>query len=105
MRFVAAQLLALLDGDLWLKNASRANAMALRLADGLGRVPGAGIAYPVQADAVFARLSPDHIRRLQERWFFHVWNEAESVVRLMTAFDTAEGDVDAFLADVRAAAG
>jgi threonine aldolase len=105
MRFVAAQLLALLDGDLWLKNASQANAMALRLADGLGRVPGAGIAHPVQADAVFARLSPDHIRRLQERWFFHVWNEADSVVRLMTAFDTTEGDVDAFLADVRAAAG
>ena len=39
MRFLAAQFEALLDGQLWLRNASHANAMALRLADGIAGVP------------------------------------------------------------------
>ena len=35
MRFLSAQIEAMLDGDLWLKLAARANAVATRLADGL----------------------------------------------------------------------
>jgi threonine aldolase len=64
-------------------------------------VDGVEIVYPVQANAVFARLQARHIAALQEKWFFHVWDETESVVRWMTAFDTTEADVDAFLADIR----
>jgi threonine aldolase len=101
MRFVAAQFGALLRDDLWRANAAHANAMARRLADGAAAVNGVEIAYPVQANAVFARLQARHIAALQERWFFHVWDETESVVRWMTAFDTTEADVDAFLADIR----
>jgi threonine aldolase len=100
MRFLAAQFSALLTDDLWLANAAHANAMATRLADGLASLPGAKVVYPVQADAVFARLEPRHIEELQRTWTFHVWDESASVVRWMTAFDTQEGDVDAFLADV-----
>jgi threonine aldolase len=33
-----------------------------------------------------------------------VWDERESVVRWMTAFDTSAADVDAFLDSIRAAA-
>jgi threonine aldolase len=102
MRFVGAQFCALLDGDLWLANATHANAMARRLADGVRDAPGVSLAYPVQANAVFARLSPRHIEALQRDWFFHTWDERSSVVRWMTAFDTTAEDVDAFLADIRA---
>jgi threonine aldolase len=102
MRFLAAQFLTLLDNDLWLANASRANAMATRLADGLAGIPGVSLVHPVQADAVFARMDPGHVERLRKEWFFHTWDESGSVVRLMTAFDTTEDDVDAFLADARA---
>ena len=101
MRFVAAQFGALLHDDLWRANAARANAMARRLADG---ADGVEIVHPVQANAVFARLRPRHIAALQREWTFHVWDERESVVRWMTAFDTSEADVDAFLDSIRATA-
>jgi threonine aldolase len=104
MRFLAAQFDALLHDDLWRANASHANAMARRLAEGAATVDGVDIVHPVQANAVFARLSARHIATLQEDWFFHVWDETESVVRWMAAFDTTESDVDAFLADIRATA-
>ena len=105
MRFLAAQFLALLEGDLWLRNAGHANTMATRLSDGLAAIPSVEVVYPVEADAVFARVSPKHIAALQQEWKFHVWDEPNSVVRWMTAFDTQESDVDAFLASIAATAG
>jgi threonine aldolase len=101
MRFLAAQFDALLADELWRRNAVHANAMARRLAEGAAAVDGVQVVYPVQANAVFARLRPRHVEALQRDWVFHVWNERESLVRWMTAFDTTEADVDAFLADIR----
>jgi threonine aldolase len=105
MRFLGAQFNALLADDLWLANAAHANAMAARLASGLAGIPGVEVVYPVQADAVFARLDPGHIAELQRDWIFHVWDESASIVRWMTAFDTQESDVDAFLSAIAATAG
>ena len=104
MRFLAAQFIALLDDDLWLQNAGHANAMASRLAAGLADLPGVDVVYPVEADAVFARLARQHVAELQREWTFHVWDETTSVVRWMTAFDTQERDVDDFLAAIAAVA-
>jgi threonine aldolase len=104
MRFLAAQFIALLDDDLWLQNARHANAMASRLAAGLADLPGVDVIYPVEADAVFARLARQHVAELQREWTFHVWDETTSVVRWMTAFDTQERDVDDFLASIAAVA-
>jgi threonine aldolase len=101
MRFIAAQFIALLENDLWLSNARHANAMAARLAAGLTDIPGVDVVHPVESDAVFARLDKRHIAELRRDWFFHMWSESDSVVRWMTAFDTPEADVDAFLADIR----
>src|SRR5579864_4549838 len=105
MRFVAAQFGALLHDGLWRANALHANAMARRLADGVREVDGVEIVYPVQANAVFARLHPRHIAVLQREWTFHVWDEPGCVVRWMTAFDTSEADVDAFADNIRSVAG
>jgi threonine aldolase len=102
MRFLAAQFIALLDDDLWLQNARHANAMASRLAAGLADLPGVDVVYPVESDAVFARLARQHVAELQREWTFHVWDETTSVVRWMTAFDTQERDVDDFLAGIAA---
>jgi threonine aldolase len=101
MRFLAAQFGALLADDLWRRSAAHANAMARRLAEGVAGVDGVEVLYPVQANAVFARLGPQHIEPLQREWFFHVWNERESIVRWMAAFDTTEADVDAFVASIK----
>jgi threonine aldolase len=102
MRFLAAQFLALLDGDLWLSSARHANKMAARLAAGVRGLPAVQVHQPVEANAVFAALDPAHIRVLQQDWQFHVWDPRTSVVRWMTAFDTAESDVDLFVAAIRA---
>jgi len=102
MRFLAAQFIGLLDDDLWLQNARHANAMASRLAAGLTDLPGVDVVYPVESDAVFARLARPHVAELQREWTFHVWDETTSVVRWMTAFDTQERDVDDFLASIAA---
>jgi threonine aldolase len=104
MRFLSAQFGALLAGGLWLANARHANAMAQRLADAVTGLPGLRLAYPVQANAVFAVLGRDHVSVLQRDWNFHVWAEHgadEAVVRWMTAFDTEPSDVDAFAAAIR----
>jgi threonine aldolase len=101
MRYLAAQFLGLLEDELWLHNAAHANAMALRLADGIRGVPGVELWQPVESNAVFASLGPAHITRLLQYWQFYVWNPAANVVRWMTAFDTTEADVAAFVTDIR----
>ncbi len=106
MRFLAAQFNALLTDDLWLANAAHANAMAARLASGLADIPGVDVVYPVQSDA---RVRPPGAGLTSPpcsaTGLFHVWDESASIVRWMTAFDTRESDVDAFLADIAATAG
>ena len=101
MRYLSAQFAGLLADGTWWRNARHANLMAQRLADGLGGVPGVTLWQPVQSNAVFAVLHPDHIARLQRDWRFYVWDETAHVVRWMAAFDTAEADVDSFLASIR----
>ena len=101
MRYVAAQFLGLLEDRLWLRNATRANLMARRLADGLRGVPGLELWQKVESNAVFASLPPAHIERLQRDGDFYVWDQAGHVVRWMTAFDTTEAEVDEFVAAVR----
>ena len=101
MRFLAAQFEALLDGQRWLRNASHANAMALRLAEGIAGLPSVKLWQPVESNAVFVSLDPGHIERLQKDWHFYVWDPSAHVVRWMTAFNTTEADVDAFVADIK----
>ena len=101
MRYLSAQFLGLMEDELWLRNASHANAMAARLADGIRDLPGIELWQPVESNAIFARLHPAHIARLQSLWHFYEWDPSAHVVRWMTAFDTGEADVDLFVADIR----
>jgi threonine aldolase len=103
MRFISAQLVALLEGDLWLDSARHANAMAKRLADRLKGVGGVTISRPVEANAVFAVLDPSATTELQSKFHFYVWDDESGEVRWMTAFDTTEEDVDGFAAAISAA--
>ena len=102
MRFLSAQLVALLAEDLWLRNAAHANAMATRLAAAVAVIDGVRVTRPVQANAVFAIVPGEVTPRLQARFPFYVWDAAVGEVRWMTSWDTTEADVDAFAAAVRA---
>jgi len=105
MRFISAQFEALLDGDLWLRNATHANAMAARLAAAVSEIDGVEITQPVEANGVFARLPRPAIDKLLAdlpgEHPFYVWDEASNEVRWMCSWDTTEEDVDAFAAAIR----
>lgn len=104
MRFVSAQLIALLESDLWLRNARAANGMAARLRAGLeagladGTIHGVGFTQATQVNGVFATFPPGVADRLRETFRFYDWDAARGEVRLMCGFDTTEDDVDAFVA-------
>lgn len=101
-RFVSAQLLALLDGDLWLANAAHANAMARLLAERVAGIPGVAVQQPPEANAVFVTLPADRIVPLQEWSFFWEWDHEASLVRWMTSFATTPEDVERFATGVEA---
>jgi len=107
MRFISAQLIALLDGDLWLRNAGHANAMATRLRtaleDGIadGSIEGVSFSQATESNAVFAFLPGGVADRLREAFRFYDWNPATGEVRWMCGFDTEEADIDAFVAALK----
>jgi threonine aldolase len=101
MRFLAAQFDALLSDELWRRCATHANAMAARLAERVGGIPGLTITRPVQTNAVFATIPPDTVEPLQARSAFYIWDERSSEVRWMCSWDTTEEDVDGFAFAVR----
>ena len=103
MRFLAAQFEALLAGELWHECASRANAMAARLAAAVTDLPRLEVTRPVQANAVFARLPAAATAALQDQFDFYIWDELAGEVRWMCSWDTTEDDVDAFAAAVATA--
>jgi threonine aldolase len=105
MRYLSVQMEALLTDDLWRRNAEHANQMARLLEQEVKQIPGLEIVYPVEANGVFARIPRAAIEKIQERYFFYVWNEEESVARWMCSFDTTEHDVREFAAFVRAEIG
>jgi len=96
MRFISAQLDALLSNDLWLANAQHSNRMAKVLEKEVRKIPGIKIVYKVEANGVFAKIPRPAIAKLRKRYFFYVWNEQHSVVRWMCSFDTGEKDIREF---------
>jgi len=97
-RYMAAQILAMLDGDLWLRNARAANAAATRLAEAAGADR---LLLPVQANEVFIRVTPDEAAALRAQGFdFYDWGPGEA--RLVTAWDSDPADVDALATAIRA---
>jgi threonine aldolase len=101
MRFIAAQFEALLQDDLWVANGRQANASALALESAVQDLPYVRLAFPVQANSVFAHIPLDLMTALQEETFFWPWDEREGLVRWMCAFDTRPEDIQAFVAALR----
>ncbi|HYK22243.1 MAG TPA: low specificity L-threonine aldolase [Pyrinomonadaceae bacterium] len=101
MRFISAQFEALLSGDLWRRSAAHSNRMAQLLASELKQVPQIQLTQPVETNGVFAVIPREYVPELQKKYFFYVWDEEISEVRLMASFDTTEEDVRDFVDFVR----
>lgn len=108
-RFLAAQFEGYLEADSWLENARHANAMAARLSAGLAALPGVRLAWPTQANQVFAILPSTLDDALKAAGaLYHPWSDralapgetvgpGEVLVRLVTSFATGPESVDALL--------
>jgi threonine aldolase len=84
-RYLAAQILAMLEGDLWLANARHANAAAAEIAGGCGE----RLMHPVEANELFVTLSPEEREALRAQGFdFYDWGA--DAARFVTAWDTRE---------------
>ncbi len=101
MRYIAAQFSAFLENDLWKTNARHANLMAQKLYNAVKDIPGVRITQKVESNAVFAIIPEATIEKLQEAYFFYVWDEATSEVRWMCSFDTTEEDIEGFASLLR----
>ena len=100
MRFLAAPWLGVLAGDTWLRNARHSNYAAHQLAQNLQRKANIDVVFPVEANAVFARMDDQVVRCLQARgWRFYKFIEPD-VYRLMCSWATTESDIGNFIRDV-----
>ena len=97
-RFLAAQILAMLEDEVWLRNARAANAAAIRLAEAAG---GDRLLLPVQANEMFVRVTGAEAAALRNQCFdFYDWGPGEA--RLVTSWDSDPAQVDALAAAIRA---
>lgn len=105
MRFIATQFDRYLTDDLWKKNASIANDMARKLAKEIAAIPELEVSQKVDANGVFVLMPVKLIPIIQEKYFFHIWNEnqvvtngiAKKEVRLMCSWDTTDDDISGFI--------
>ncbi|HWH96418.1 MAG TPA: beta-eliminating lyase-related protein [Baekduia sp.] len=104
MRFMSAQVVALLQDGLWQRSARHANAMAAALAQRVAAIPGVQLTRPVQANAVFAVLPRELADAVRPDFPFYTWDETTGEVRWMCSWDTTEDDVSAFAAALERAA-
>ena len=98
MRFVSAQLDAYISNDVWLRNAKHANKMGKKLSDGLKEHSDINLAYPTEANEVFATFPRNKIDHLNSEGY--QINEDEwdgKAVRLVAAWNTQDTDVDHLL--------
>ena len=97
-RYLAAQILAMLDNELWLANARAANAAAAALADAAGPER---LVYPVEANELFVRMTAEEAARIRAQGFdFYDWAPGE--VRLVTSWDQDMDAVGKLAAAIRA---
>jgi threonine aldolase len=76
--------------------------MAKKLEKGLRSIPQVTVTQSVDGNGVFALFPKEIIAELQKEIFFYVWNDRNSEVRLMCAFDTKEEEIDRFVNKIKA---
>jgi threonine aldolase len=102
MRFLAAPWVGLLSGNVWLRNAQRANRAASVLASRLREEAGIDSVFPVNANAVFVSMDERLASGLHDRgWRFYKFIEPD-VYRLMCSWFTIEEEISSFITDVLA---
>lgn len=98
LRYMSAQFLPYLENNLWLENALHANKCALKLAEAMSKFDEIKFTQKIESNQLFFILPADVLAKLQEKYFFYVWNDARNEARLVTSWDTTDEDIDSFIA-------
>ena len=112
-RLLGAQMAAYLEGGLWLKLAAHANGAARALSEGMATLPGVRLGWPTQANEVFVIAPTERIAAWRVAGAaFYDWSTrgvpadnapraGETLIRLVTSFETSPADIESFLALAR----
>ena len=103
LRYLSAQFIPYLTDNLWLENALRANISAEKLADVLRQYPEIHFTQAVESNQLFFTIPEKPLKKLQEKYFFYLWNEANREARLVTSWDTSGEDIARFEQDLKEA--
>lgn len=97
LRYLSAQFIPYLENDLWLQNAVKANNSALKLAEALRQYPQIQFTQKVESNQLFFTIPEAPLKKLQEHYFFYMWNEANNEARLVTSWDTTDEDINGLI--------
>ncbi len=101
MRFISAQFNAFFKDKLWLKNAQHANKMAKILYEELKEIKNIEITQKIQGNAVFVKFDRKYNKKLLKKYFFHIFDEKENIVRLMCSFNTTKKEIFDFVKEIK----
>lgn len=93
MRYLSAQFIPYLENNLWLENAMKANISAAKLAASLSLYPQIRFTQKIESNQLFFTIPADALKKLQEKYFFYMWNEEKNEARLVTSWDTTGEDI------------
>jgi len=96
MRYISTQFIALMQNNVWKKNAEQANSMAILLAQKLSKYPEIQFTQAVETNGLWVKMSNEIADKLQSASFFHPWNPENNEYRIMTSWDTTVEDVEKF---------
>ena len=94
LRYLSCQFIPYLENNLWLENAQRANRMAFRLAEAMRKYPQIQFTQKVESNQLFFTIPTEPLKKLQEKYFFYMWNEDTNEARFVTSWDTTDADID-----------
>jgi len=93
LRYLSCQYVPYLENNLWLKNATAANQRALQLVAELKRYPQIQFTQKIESNQLFFTVPTEQLKKLQEKYFFYMWDESRNEARFVTSWDTSDADI------------
>lgn len=94
LRYLSCQFIPYLENNIWLDNATKANNGALRLAGILKQYQQIRFTQKIESNQLFFTIPAEAVKKLQERYYFYMWNEEAGEARLVTSWDTTDQDIE-----------
>ncbi|MGE5108078.1 MAG: threonine aldolase family protein [Sphingobacteriales bacterium] len=100
-RFIAAQFIELFRNELWAKIASHTNDLARYFGQSLAKINPSLIAYSIETNMVFMKMSPEIVERLKPIAGFYCWDAEKNEVRFAFSFSNTKKEVRDFLREYK----